>query len=115
VGAIVDRIVERQFDMNADFVVRLTMESIKLKSHVGDDGVLQIQIPVGFKNEDLEVMVIFQRLKSRDRNSATLESRGWQPGFFEEVIGSWEGEPLERPEQLPYETREELTFGEDVS
>ena len=42
------------------------MESIKLKSHVGDDGVLQIQVPVGFKNEDLEVMVIFQRLKSRD-------------------------------------------------
>jgi hypothetical protein len=38
------------------------MESIKLKSHVGDDGVLQIQIPVGFKNEDLEVMVIFQPL-----------------------------------------------------
>jgi len=32
----------------------------------------------------------------------------WQPGFFEEVIGSWEGEPLERPEQLPYEIREEL-------
>lgn len=91
------------------------MESIKLKSHVGDDGVLKIQVPVGFKNEDLEVMVIFQPLKSRDRNSATLESRGWQPGFFEEVIGSWEGEPLERPEQLPYEIREELTFGEDAS
>jgi hypothetical protein len=55
------------------------MESIKLKSHVGDDGVLQIQVPVDFKNEDLEVMVIFRRLKSRDNNSATLESRGWQP------------------------------------
>jgi hypothetical protein len=91
------------------------MKSIKLKSHVGDDGVLQIQIPVGFKNEDLEVMVIFQPLKSRDSSSSTVESRGWQPGFFEEVIGSWKGEPLERPEQLPYEVREELTFGEDAS
>jgi len=50
-------------------------------------------------------MVIFQPLKSRDSNSSTLESRGWQPGFFEEVIGSWEGEPLERPGQLPYEVR----------
>jgi hypothetical protein len=60
------------------YKVRL-MESIKLKSHVGDDGVLQIQVPVDFKNEDLEVMIIFQRLKSRDNNSATLESRGWQP------------------------------------
>ncbi|MEC4896113.1 MAG: hypothetical protein SAL07_11435 [Oscillatoria sp. PMC 1051.18] len=91
------------------------MESIKFKSHVGDDGILQIQVPVSFKNEDLEVMVIFQPLKSKNSNSATLESKNWQPGFFEEVIGSWEGEPLERPEQLPYEVREELTFGEDVS
>jgi hypothetical protein len=91
------------------------MESIKLKSHVGDDGILQIQIPVGLKNEDLEVMVIFQPLKSPDSNSETLESKGWQPGFFEEVIGSWEGDPLERPEQLPYEVREELTFGKDAS
>jgi hypothetical protein len=91
------------------------MESIKLNSHVGDDGVLQIQVPVGFKNEDLEVMVIFQRLKSPESKLAALESKGWQPGFFEEVIGSWQGEPLERPEQLPYEIREELTFGEDAS
>lgn len=30
------------------------------------------------------------------------------PGFFEEVLGSWEGEPLVRPEQLEYEPREEL-------
>ena len=90
------------------------MESIKFKSHVGDDGVLQIQVPVGLRNEDLEVMVIFQSLKSSDSNSATLESKGWQPRFFEEVIGSWEGKPLERPEQLPYEVREELTSDEDA-
>ncbi len=89
------------------------MESIKLRSHVGDDGVLQIQVPVDWKNEDLEVVIIFQPL-DRSSNSATLESRVWQPGFFEEVIGSWEGEPLERPEQLPYEVREELISGENV-
>jgi hypothetical protein len=34
--------------------------------------------------------------------------RGWPPGFFEEVVGAWKGEPLERPEQLPFEEREEL-------
>ena len=32
----------------------------------------------------------------------------WPPGFFEEVIGGWVGEPLERPEQLPLEERTEL-------
>ena len=33
---------------------------------------------------------------------------GWPPGFFERVAGSWEGDPLERPEQLPFEDREPL-------
>jgi len=30
------------------------------------------------------------------------------PGFFEEVIGGWAGEPLERAEQGEFETRETL-------
>ncbi|BAZ48849.1 hypothetical protein NIES4103_14600 [Nostoc sp. NIES-4103] len=36
------------------------------------------------------------------------KGKGWMPGFFEEVIGGWVGEPLERPEQGEYETREAL-------
>jgi hypothetical protein len=38
----------------------------------------------------------------------TLKGKGWMPGFFEEVIGGWVGEPLERPEQGEDETREAL-------
>jgi hypothetical protein len=34
--------------------------------------------------------------------------KGWPQGFFEEVVGGWQGEPLERPAQLTLETREEL-------
>jgi predicted HTH domain antitoxin len=40
------------------------------------------------------------------------ESRGWHPSFFENVVSSWNGNPLGHPPQLPYEVREELTFGE---
>ena len=36
----------------------------------------------------------------------------WPPDFFERLVGGWEGEPLERPPQLPYETREELRLPE---
>ncbi len=32
----------------------------------------------------------------------------WQPNFFEDVIGGWEGEKLVRDIQPDYETREEL-------
>ena len=34
-------------------------------------------------------------------------SSGWPEGYFEQVFGGWEGdEPLKRPEQGIYETRE---------
>lgn len=33
---------------------------------------------------------------------------GWPEGYFEEVIGGWRGEPLQRPPQLELEQRDEL-------
>lgn len=36
----------------------------------------------------------------------------WPEGYFEEVIGGWHGEPLERPPQGSYEIRPELTAAE---
>lgn len=30
--------------------------------------------------------------------------QGWPQGYFERVIGSWHGEPLERPDQGTLET-----------
>ena len=32
----------------------------------------------------------------------------WPEGFFENTVGAWEGEPLERPEQGEFEERDEL-------
>jgi hypothetical protein len=34
--------------------------------------------------------------------------KGWPKWFFEEVVGGWQGEPLERPAPLTLETREEI-------
>lgn len=83
------------------------MKSITLRSHVGEDGMLNLQLPLDITNSDLEVVVIVQPIASTE-TSAPAQASGWMPGFFEEVLGSWEGEPLIRPEQLEYETREEL-------
>ncbi|NEP51574.1 MAG: hypothetical protein F6K65_23335 [Moorea sp. SIO3C2] len=81
------------------------MESIKVISHVGSDGILHLDVPVGITDEELEVMVVFNPLKS----SLKVETpQGWMPGFFEEVIGGWAGEPLERGQQEEFETRESL-------
>jgi hypothetical protein len=33
---------------------------------------------------------------------------GWPPGYFEQVIGGWRGDPLVRPPQGEYQVREQL-------
>lgn len=76
------------------------MDSRKIRSHVGKDGILHLDIPVEMPDTEIEVTVTIQRV--------TPQQRGWMPGFFEEVIGGWVGEPLERAEQGEYETRESL-------
>jgi hypothetical protein len=76
------------------------MDSIKIRSHVGKDGVLHLDIPVEMADTEIEVTVTIQRV--------TPQQKGWMPGFFEEVVGGWVGEPLERAEQEEYEIREPL-------
>jgi hypothetical protein len=83
------------------------MQSLKVVSRVGSDGILHLDVPVGMTNEELEVLVIFQPLKSTVQVD-TPQSLNWLPGFFEEVIGGWAGEPLERGEQGEFEVRESI-------
>ncbi len=37
--------------------------------------------------------------QKQDTSQKSPEELGWPAGFFEEVIGGWVGEPLERPDQ----------------
>lgn len=88
------------------------MESIKIRTHIGDDGILQIQLPAEIANQELDVVIVFQPVSKNSSQSATKtpEELGYSRRFLEEVIGSWEGEPLECPEQLPFEEREEIKW-----
>lgn len=82
------------------------MQSIKLQSYVGSDGILKLEIPVDVVDTDLEVLVVVQPISFT--STTTPEKLGWPPGFFEHVAGGWIGEPLIREEQGEYETRDEL-------
>jgi hypothetical protein len=82
------------------------MQSIKLQSHVGPDGVLKLEIPLDLRDTDLEVLVVVQPLVLTP--VAASEDLGWPPSFFEETAGAWAGELLVRDEQGDYETRDEL-------
>ena len=83
------------------------MDAIKLRSHVGPDGILKLEVPVGVKNVDLDVVVNVAPVGD-GRTTNTSEELGWPEGFFEETAGAWTGEPLVREPQGNYETRKPL-------
>ncbi|MCU0517457.1 MAG: hypothetical protein MUC60_11465 [Oscillatoria sp. Prado101] len=42
------------------------METVKLRSHIGTDGILQIPMPADFKDTSVEVVVVVQPLSSEE-------------------------------------------------
>ncbi len=82
------------------------MTSIKLKSHVGSDGILKLEVPVGISNTDLEVVLVVEPIAYK--TTRTPEELGWPPDFLVKVAGGWQGEPLVHAPQGEYEVREEL-------
>lgn len=81
------------------------MKSIMLQSHADPDGILNLRVPVGLPNADLEVMVIIAPLSLARKSPQDF---GWTPGFFEQTAGAWQGAPLARESQGDYEARDEL-------
>jgi len=55
-----------------------------------------------------QVLDFLRFLKQQSKQSLVDEGEEWPPGFFEEVIGGWEGEKLTREPQPDYPIREEL-------
>lgn len=49
------------------------MESIKIRTYIGDDGILQIQLPPEIANQELDVVIVFQpviKTSSQSLNNA---------------------------------------------
>lgn len=49
------------------------MQSIKVRQHVGQDGILHLDIPVGLTEQDMEVMVIYQSVPASTATGRSLE------------------------------------------
>ena len=69
------------------------MQTIKVRSRVGPDGRLKLDVPVGVADVDLEVLVVVQPLpkgssKATAGEPKTPEELGWPPGFFERTAGA---------------------------
>lgn len=72
------------------------MESLKINTYVGDDGVLQVQLPVS--NEALEVMVIYQPILKR--------SHGESKNRFEKLLSQYNGTIFSDSAELLRQDRE---------
>ena len=82
------------------------MRSILIRSRVGADGILHLDVPSNLVATEVEVLVILQPVSQSDLGRT--EERVWSSGFFESVVGCWQGERLTREGEGEYETREKL-------
>jgi hypothetical protein len=86
------------------------MQTLKLYSHSGSDGLLKLEVPVVLTDTDFEVILVIQTLpKANGANARTPEEElGYPPGFFEQTEGCLEDDPIERGPQGEYEVREPI-------
>ncbi|MEY2831444.1 MAG: hypothetical protein RLZZ574_702 [Cyanobacteriota bacterium] len=63
------------------------METIKLNSHVGADGILQIQMPTNLKEKDVEVVIVIQSLENKAKLADKSEYTEKQPKISEIIAG----------------------------
>ena len=77
-----------------------------IRSRVGADGILHLDVPSNLAETDVEVMVIVTPVSQSDLGRTG--ELAWSTGFFESVVGGWQGERLTREGEGEYETREKL-------
>jgi hypothetical protein len=78
------------------------MQTIELSRQADADRRLRLEIPVDKTGVAYRVVVTIEEC-----GSTPVDARGWPAGYFERIPGAWIGD-LERPLQLPLETREAL-------
>ena len=79
-------------------------ESVQFNSHVGDDGVLSVNIDLGRTEAKKEVIITIQ---PKPENALSESSLSW-PEFLERTYGSCHGLGLERHDQGDFEQREPI-------
>ncbi len=83
------------------------MQSITLRSHVGSDGILHLDVPVGVHDAEIEVTVTIRSIPKLDRKLGV--ELGWSEGFFAETFGALAGDDsFIRHPQGDYEVRDPL-------
>ncbi|RMF81062.1 MAG: hypothetical protein D6737_06175 [Chloroflexi bacterium] len=75
------------------------METIRLKTHIGQDGVLRLEMPINARDVDCEVVVVY--------TVQDAEKTDWEI-FVNTTYGSLADDPIECGEQPPVEIRDAI-------
>ena len=83
------------------------MQSFVLHYHVGEDGILHLNVPVDLKDVDLEITLTVKHLIST-KEANPPQGKGWPSGFFEETFGCFQDDPLVIDSDGVFEDQEDL-------
>jgi hypothetical protein len=82
------------------------MVSFSVKTRVKPDGTLQVVIPTGLPETDVDVHLVIRPLTVG--NGGGTASGSWPEGFFDRTFGCLAEDPLVREPQPQLEAREKL-------
>ena len=77
-----------------------TTKDFHVKSRLKVDGILELCVPTGLPESDVEVVIVVQLIPSAPQKESP-EERGWPPEFFERTAGSLAEDPIKRWPQDP--------------
>lgn len=60
------------------------MNSLKLNTHIGEDGLLQVKLPV--QNQDLEIMVVYQEIPKKNHSEMKVRFEKIRQQFGNQIF-----------------------------
>ncbi len=76
------------------------MVTIPVKTRLQADGILNLRVPTGLPEADVEVVIVVQPVETR--------AKTWPEDFFQETYGALGQHPIERENQGAFDDREVL-------
>jgi hypothetical protein len=76
------------------------MVTIPVKTHLEADGILNLRLPTGLPETDVEVLVVVQPVETR--------ANKWPEDFFQDTYGAFADHPIKRGGEAVFEDREVL-------
>ena len=76
------------------------MVTIPVKTRLEADGILNLRLPTGLPETDVEVVVVVQPVETG--------ANTWPADFFQETFGAFADNPIERGSEAAFDDREVL-------